>query len=153
MTQIILQWQMHMTLNTQNNVVLLPTTCVLVDAGSWQSGATKNGKVCCQEARTYALNWWQPFSVLKGWCRQKMIFLKASELKTHPPHTHTHTKNKPTISTSTMAWALVGILITIKLTDVSNQRKAQSVITWVKTWVHCMVLRDAVLDHCVFIDE
>ena len=53
-----------------------------------------------------------------------MILLKASELKT-PPHTPTH-KSKPTISTSTIARALVDILITIKLTeDVPDQRKAQ----------------------------
>ena len=47
MTQIILQWQMHLTLtlNIQHRVVLLPTTFVLVDAGSWQRGAMKNGKV------------------------------------------------------------------------------------------------------------
>ena len=39
----------------------------------------------------------------------------------HPPHT----KNKPTISTSTIARVLDGILITIKLTeDVPDQRKA-----------------------------
>ena len=60
-----------------------------------------------------------------------MILPKASELKTHT-HTHTHpphTKNKPTISTSTIARALDGILITIKLTeDVPDQRKAQRVI-------------------------
>ena len=45
MTQIILQWQMHWALNIQHRVVLLPITCVLVDAGSWQRVARKNGKV------------------------------------------------------------------------------------------------------------
>ena len=42
---------------------------------------------------------------------------ESLRIKNTPPptHTHTHTKNKPTISTSTIARALVGILITINL--------------------------------------
>ena len=36
---------MHWALNIQHRVVLLPITCVLVDAGSWQRVARKNGKV------------------------------------------------------------------------------------------------------------
>ena len=61
--------------------------------------------------------------------------------------------NKPPISTSTIARALDGMLITIKLAeDVPDQRNAQRVIDArheYATWF----LRDAVLGHCVFIDE
>ena len=122
MTQIILQWQMHWALNIQHHVVLLPITCVLVGAESWQRGATKNGKVLDdakkQEHKRLMID---DNPILKRWYGWKMILPKASELKTHPhtPHTpHTtpppHTKNKPTISTSTILRPVDGILITIK---------------------------------------
>ena len=63
MTQIILQCQIHLALNIQHRVVLLLITCLLVGAEIWQRGATKNDKVWCEEARTYALDWWQPCNV------------------------------------------------------------------------------------------
>ena len=61
MTQIILQWQIHLALNIQHHVVLLPTTCVLVGAESWQRGAAKNerqGTIYMMRRSKNISAWW-----------------------------------------------------------------------------------------------